>query len=135
MGIKNFIGVFSRDTLPDQIGNNVSLIINTDKAAGQGKHWTCIYTDPKQDYVYYFDSYGGKPNKETLKYLKTSNKQIVYSSNPIQAYNTFLCGYFCAFFIIMMYRGMEPYDITYRFGLRNEKGNDDLLIKSIIQAL
>ena len=74
-----------------------------------------------------------KPPKEVEKYLRTSGKKIIYSSNPIQAYDTsVMCGYYCLFFIAMMNKGYDVYDIIYRFGLKNEKSNDKILLENII---
>lgn len=41
LGIKNFRGVFMRDTLPTQIHPREVGIVNLDFSEGQGTHWVC----------------------------------------------------------------------------------------------
>ncbi|KAJ4452708.1 hypothetical protein PAPYR_13057 [Paratrimastix pyriformis] len=69
--VKNFIGVFSRNTLPKTIKFDESGVINMDDDKGGGTHWVCYYNKPDEDYVVYYDSYGIDPPLEILRYLKT----------------------------------------------------------------
>lgn len=134
-GVNNFIGVYPRDTMPNKIDPNVSLVCNLDVAKGEGTHWVAVYNDPKFDYVEYFDSYGKIPPKEIEKYMKSSRKPTVYSSNEIQSLSSFLCGYFCVYYIICRYRGVSAYDILYTFNNDNGKQNDETVIENLKKML
>lgn len=113
-----FIGVFSRNDLPKNLLDNQSLILNLDGYDGLGTHWVCIYNkDP--EYVEYFDSYGMAPSEESIKYMRTTNKLIKYSTNQIQSFNSILCGYYCMYYINERDNGFNMYDIIYRFDTIN----------------
>jgi len=44
--------------------------------AGSGTHWVC-----KSKNVEYFDSFGLIPPNQVVKYMKTTNKNIIYNKN------------------------------------------------------
>ena len=52
----NFLGVFSRDNLPQPISLPFSLIANIDKQVESGTHWIAMFVD-KKGRGEYFDSY------------------------------------------------------------------------------
>ena len=56
-------------------------------------HWTCFYIKVKKSY--YFDSFGGQPDKFLLKQL---TKLIIYLNFKIQHKNSKLCGSYCLHF-------------------------------------
>jgi len=109
-----FIGVFSKDELPDKLNENENLIINLDDHDGNGTHWTCIYNDDGE-YCQYFDSYGFPPPDLAINFMRTSNKKIAYSTSQIQMSNSILCGYYCMYFINERDKGKSMYDIIYSF--------------------
>ena len=55
--IKNFRGVFMRDTLPDKINEIECGVVNLDLNKNTGTHWVCYYKN--KDTSYYFDSFKG----------------------------------------------------------------------------
>ena len=66
--IKNFRGVFMRDTLPN-VSEEVEVgIVNLDSSNNSGSHW--VRYSKKGDKNYYFDSFGLDPPEEIMKYLK-----------------------------------------------------------------
>ena len=90
--IKNFKGVFLRDTLPKNIPNqNECGILNLDSVFGPGTHWVCWYKHG--DLKLYFDSYGIIPPFELQKYL---GKSIYYSTDQIQKGGV-ICGHLCLY--------------------------------------
>jgi len=132
--INNFLGYFARDDLPkQQLKPKQSIIFNLDKASGEGTHWTACYHGGKS--VEYFDSYGIICPPEIRKYLKKSNKNMVYSTNEIQNLNSILCGFFCVLYIILRHRGVDKYDIVYSFGMNNNKSNDNHVLSSLKNLL
>ena len=69
--------------------------VNFDNGCIGGTHWTCFSI--KDHKSYYFDSFGGQPNKFLLNQLP---KPMTYHNYKIQGMNSKLCGsYFYTFFI------------------------------------
>ena len=64
--------------------------VNIDNGLQGGAHWTCFII--KHNESYYFDSFGGQPDKFFLKQLP---KSILYHNFEIQDKNFELCGSFC----------------------------------------
>ena len=96
----NYRGTFSKDMLPKTMKKNETTVVNLeDYFAGDGTHWVCIYNDEKSDKVEYFDSFGLVPPNEVIKYMKTTNKNIIYNDSHIQNMNSILCGYYCIYYI------------------------------------
>ena len=92
--IKNFKGVFLRDTLPTNIPNqNECGILNLDRSFGPGTHWVCWYK--QDDLKLYFDSYGILPPLELQKYL---GKNIFYNTDQIQKSGV-VCGHLCLYIL------------------------------------
>ena len=63
--------------------------VNNDDGRTGGSHWTCFIV--KDNKSYYFDSFGGQPDKFLLKQLQ---KPIIYKNHKIQDINSKLCGSF-----------------------------------------
>ena len=104
--IKNFRGVFMRDTLPCKILSHEVGIVNLDSSQNKGTHWVCYKKSKERRY--YFDSFGLDPPEELITYLKGSpkdspknsedidkNKIIEFSTFQIQDFGTHQCGYYC----------------------------------------
>ena len=107
LNIKNFRGVFMRDTLPNKVNNNEVGIVNLDSVQNNGTHWVCYSLrkgDAKdKDKCYYFDSFGLDPPIELKNYL---NSDIKFSTFQIQKFNTHYCGYYC----ILILKLLEKYN-------------------------
>ena len=120
--IKNeprFIGVYSRDNLPDKIKDG-AYVINLDI----GTHWIAFYVNNKT--VPYFDSFGIENiSKEVKKFV--NNKNIIANIFRIKAYDSVMCGYFCIGFIDYMFMGISLTDYTNLFSPNNFKKNDDII--------
>ena len=78
--------------------------VNIDDGSQGGTHWTCFRV--KDNKSYYFDSFGGYPDKFLLKQLP---KPIIYHSYKIQDINSKLCGSYCLYFFYLIER-MNYYD-------------------------
>lgn len=48
----------------------VGIVYNTDYSNGSGEHWNACYADFVKGQVYFFDSYGVKPNDEVKAHIK-----------------------------------------------------------------
>ena len=78
--------------------------VNIDNGSKGGSHWTCfIVRDNKS---FYFDSFGGQPDKFLLKQLP---KPIIYHNYKIQNINSKLCGSYCLYFFYVIER-LNYYD-------------------------
>ena len=78
--------------------------INIDDGRLNGTHWTCFIV--KDGKSFYFDSFGGHPDKFLLKQLP---KPIKYQNYKIQDINSKLCGSYCLYFFYLIER-MNYYD-------------------------
>ena len=86
--IKNFRGVFMRDTLPKRSKPSESGIVNLESSNSQGTHWVCYFGNN------YFDSFGLPPCNEIVKYM---HPPIYYNSNEIQDRQSVTCGHLCLY--------------------------------------
>ena len=57
--------------------------VNIDNGSQSGTHWTCFIVKDKKSY--YFDSFGGQPDKFLLNQLP---KPIIYDNYEIQDINS-----------------------------------------------
>ena len=78
--------------------------INIDNGSRGGSHWTCFIV--KDNKSYYFDSFGGTPDKFLLNQLP---KPIIYHNYKIQDINSQLSGSYCLYFFYLIER-MKYYD-------------------------
>ena len=83
--------------------NNEVGIINLDDYIGSGTHWVA-YRNGKH-YAEYFDSFGLPMPKKVEKYLATSGKPLIYSSDEIQDRDSVLCGYWCLYYLLERQKG------------------------------
>ena len=73
--------------------------VNIDNGKMGGSHWTAFYI--KNNKSYYFDSFGGAPDKFLLNQLP---KPIIYHNYKIQDINSKLCGSYCLYFFYLIER-------------------------------
>ena len=104
LSIKHFRGVYSRNGLPKKIKKECG-IINLDDIEGPGTHWVCYRNI--DNIVEYFDPFGLLMPKEALEYFNTSGKRIFYSMDEIQNRSTFLCGYWCLYYLLERQNGIS----------------------------
>ena len=73
--------------------------VNIDDGSQGGTHWTAFYV--KSNKSFYFDGFGGQPDKFLLNQLP---KPIIYHNYKIQDINSKLCGSFCLYFLYLIER-------------------------------
>ena len=78
--------------------------VNIDNGSRGGTHWTCFIV--KDNTSYYFDSFGGQPDKILLNQLP---KPIIYHNYKIQDINSKFCGSYCLYFFYLIGR-IDYYD-------------------------
>ena len=73
--------------------------VNNDDSSINGTHWTCFLL--KDNKSFYFDSFGGTPDKFLLKQL---TKPRLYHKCKIQDINSKVCVSYCLYFIFLFER-------------------------------
>ena len=71
--------------------------VNIGNGSQGGTHWTAFYV--KNNKSFYFDSFGGQPDKFLLNQLP---KPIIYQNYKIQNINSKLCGSYCLYFFYLI---------------------------------
>ena len=79
--------------------------VNIDNGYQGGTHWVCFIVKDKKSY--YFDSFGGAPDKFLLNQLP---KPITHHNYKIQDISSKLCGSYCLNFFYLIER-MKYYDV------------------------
>ena len=126
-----FIGLYSRDNLPDEIKDGRH-VINLDEYSDIGTHWIALYVNNKT--VTYFDSFGieHKP-KEVKKFI--GNRNIIPNIFRIQSCDSIMCGYFCIGLIDYMLMDKSLTDYTNLFSPNNFKKNADIILNCFLNKL
>ena len=117
-----FIGVYSRDNLPDKIKDG-AYVINLDEYSDIGPHLIALYVNNKT--VTYFDSFGIEHLPKEVKNF-IGNRNIMTNIYRIQNYDSIMCEYFGIGFIDYMFMGKSLTDYTNLFSPSNLKKNDDI---------
>ena len=73
--------------------------VNIDNGSQGGTHWTGFIVKDKKSY--YFDSFGGQPDKFLLSQL---SKPIIYHNYKVQHIDSKLCGSYCLYFFYLIER-------------------------------
>ena len=133
---KNFIGVFPCDMHPKiRQRKNFSLIFNTGDSSTKGEHFIAIYFNEKN--LFYFDSFGKKPNdKNIIKFIKSQQrkiKKIIFWDKPIQDVNSSYCGFYCIGFL--MHKYYKILNFKKQFKTDNLIKNDDIVINFIVKNI
>ena len=127
---KKYDGVFSRDNIPNQNG---MYIINLDSKIGPGTHWVSVIIEPNK--VLYFDSFGLIPPYELINL----RPKYYYNFLQYQPINSFLCGYYCLYFLNEFdklsndYSSIEKFNkIIEPFHINDFEYNDNFIKKYFI---
>ena len=126
-----FIGVYTRDNLPDKIKDG-GYVISLDEYSDIGTHWIALYVNNKT--ATYFDSFG-------IEYIPKEVKKIIGNSNIItniyrmQNYDSIMYGYFYIGFIDYMFMSKSLTDYTHLFSPSNFKKNDDIILNYFLDKL
>lgn len=128
----SFKGVYSRDTLPQNLSSLPSLIVaNTDPSYLRGSHWVAIWISGKK-VGYFFDSYGLAPahhHKNFEDFMKENCTLYTHQRNQLQSQITTTCGEWCVYFGKVA-SSHEIEEISNHFTLMfddNYRNNDDIV--------
>jgi len=111
---------FSLEKFVKQGVHQMGIVFNLDKHNEPGSHWTSLYVDLKNRFLFYFDSAANKTPKSVLdlvEKIKAQGKQLrrpisfrYYESYPVQHQQSNTeCGMYSLFFIITMLTGKTEF--------------------------
>lgn len=124
-----FKGVYSIDHLPELFSLPSSIVVNTDKRSGRGKHWVVVTVDAWSR-GWYFDSYGFPPlQRALLNFMKDNCAVWQYSSAPVQSITSVKCGHFCLFYLYHIARGQPVSRVLSSFSTTNPRANDSIVTR------
>lgn len=106
---KNFVGVYSINTIPKFLKKNHFIIANTQPNTEAGQHWFCIIKTGLKTYEY-FDSLGVTSEKiERLNFYKVfrPNCSVKFNETAFQTQNSSSCGLFVLYFIIQRLHNLD----------------------------
>jgi hypothetical protein len=116
---KNYLGCIAKDILAKQKAQAKFAVINNNNSDQSGSHWTAIYACTNQPHVICFDSMGGPPAEEILKFArkckKKYNKEITYQSIQLQQLGSDSCGWYCIYVLAHLARGYSLDSILSEF--------------------
>jgi len=100
--VRDFDGVFSIDTLPD---DPRLLVCNTDPSNKPGRHWIAIYIrDGRGEFL---DSFGRRPNIDFERYMNRHCVSWTFNDRQLQFIISNFCGYYCVYFCARRSRGID----------------------------
>lgn len=88
--------------------NKIGIIFNLDPHFKSGSHWVALFINIKKQVIYYFDSYGIKPDPQIKKFIDKVIKQanslgikLKYEYNKKRhQYSNTECGMYSLYFIV-----------------------------------
>ena len=106
---KQFVGVYSIDTIPKTVKKNTFFICNTDISSGPGTHWFCVVKESPK-ILECFDSLGVTDQKKNTlaSVLKlTGIKEIKVNKTSVQSETSSSCGNFVLYFLIHRFHNQD----------------------------
>ena len=95
----------------------VGVVFNLDPHDQPGSHWVCAFFDLDKNAIYYYDSYGYKPEpkiKILLARLRSQGLTNIYYNDIRHQRKTSECGMYCIYIILSLLRGRDFFDICTR---------------------
>ena len=109
MNIKNFRGVFAKDTMPDEQYKNEVGIVNL---IGPGTHWVEYRIINGKEKDEYFDSFGLPPPIQIEEYLEKNHKMKI-SLDELQDRDSIMCGLCRLYFLFERQNGVKWNDVLH----------------------
>jgi len=117
-GIKNL----DINKLKNEGKTKLGIIFNLDEHWKSGSHWVALYIDINKGKIYFFDSYGEKPEKRIkiiinrfFKYFKLNKINVEYKYNHIRKqYKNSECGVYSINFLLRLLKGEIFESIIYK---------------------
>ena len=112
MNIKNFRGVFAKDTMPDEQYKNEVGIVNLDDIIGPGTHWVEYRIINGKEKDEYFDSFGLPPPIQIEEYLEKNHKMKILP-DELQHRDSIMYGLCCLYFLFERQNGVKWNDVLH----------------------
>lgn len=130
----SFLGVYPADVYPRTKRKTYSFIFNTGLSSSKGEHFVAVYVSPKK--VFYFDSFGMKPNKKPIKlFLAHLSRLLFYNKQPIQHDASNFCGFYCLAFLLHKYKGIPRKQFYNLFTRTDLQENDQKVVNFILEVI
>jgi len=131
-----FGGVFCKDDLAglSPPKGKIYVINLADRGDQRGTHWVLVSDlDPKQ--ICYFDSFGISPPLLIQQFMSRApkGKRLVYSDAQYQDLSSDVCGEFCVFCALLLFRGFSYLLILEDILDPNDIPKNESLVKNIIR--
>ena len=129
-------GVLSLDQLPDTITHFPSLyIINTQPSYQRGEHWLAMFFSRDRQGEF-FDSFGHPPDyygEQLLYFISRNSHSWIYNNYILQAPLSYLCGYYCLFYLIHRSCGIPMSTINHMFSL--DRYENDFIVREFVKHI
>lgn len=124
-------GILSKGDLKDLSVQHKFYILNLDKPTGAGTHWVLLYC-VKPNHVLYFDPFGSPPANQVNAFVHpfTKDSKCIYefSDDVLQDEHSSMCGYYCMYVSVELYKGRSLYSIMNDDFGDNSKQNDQKMV-------
>ena len=124
--LRDFDGVFSVDTLPEEPR---LLVCNTDNSDKPGRHWIVIHVD-EDGHGDFFDSFGRQPNDYFERYMNRHCLSWNFNDRQLQSVVSKFCGHYCIYFCILRCSGIDMRKIVRSFS--SDTGLNDALVHAFV---
>jgi len=124
--LRDFDGVFSVDTLPEEPR---LLVCNTDPSDKPGRHWIVIHVD-EDGHGDFFDSFGRQPNDYFERYMNRHCLSWNFNDRQLQSVVSKFCGHYCIYFCILRCSGIDMHKIVRSFS--SDTGLNDALVHAFV---
>jgi len=117
LGLRNI----NLEELYDEGKKQIGIVFNLDDHDEPGSHWVGMYSNLEKGQIYYFDSYGIKPEKRVRKFMNRINKYMknkkmknidVQYNKKRHQYGHSECGVYSLNFILRILNGTSFDDLT-----------------------
>ena len=125
------IAITMKDELPRIVKNGCYVINMQSSTQGNGTHWVALFIYKTN--AFYFDSFGGLPPTEIMKFVKKRKECHLYYNNwIIQNLKSSHCGWYSISFLKYMYQNiLQDLKTAYNDFVNNFEDdttkNDDIL--------
>ena len=99
------VSISMKDELPSTIKDGCYIVNMQSSSQGNGTHWVALFVYKFN--AFYFDSFGGLPPNEIMKFVKKRNNcHLFYNNWIIQNIKSSQCGWYSVAFLKYMYQNL-----------------------------
>ena len=133
-----FIGILAIDEVQDynlsRCLEPYSLIVNTDKRSGTGKHWLALYKPSGHNQpIEIFDSLGKPLCKPLVDMIEKDELSFKINQRRVQAYFSDTCGYYVLHYLFLRSQNISFDNILNNLG--NNLQQNDQMVKAFVHSI